>query len=356
MTRVGSLELPRRLSWSRLPTPIQKLARVSAEVGANVFVKRDDLTGFVTGGNKIRKLDYLYREAIDKGATAVISCGGVQSNHCRAVAAVAAQYGLECILILRGERPEVLQANLLLDYLLGAQILYVTDEEYEAREELRLRIEEQVRARGGKAYYIPEGGSNPLGTLGYVEAWREIESQLGTRDENFGEQIPTRFDSVVFATGSAGTQCGLLLGRILTQTPATDAGAAAAHAPTRIIGANVCYDKQDTFKIVKDLLWKTMMHFHLPYSFLASDIELLDGFIGVGYAQNTPAELEFFARMARLEGLVLDPTYSGKAFLGLYETLKRDKAYFGENVLFIHTGGAFGNFKYGKEWNDALKG
>ena len=354
MPAVGKLELPKRLSWSRLPTPIQKLTRVSLELGANVYVKRDDLTGFVTGGNKIRKLDFLYREALDQGATAVISCGGVQSNHCRAVAAVAAQYGLECILILRGERPAKLKANLLLDYLLGAKVLYVTDEEYEHREELRMRLEEQIRGMGGKGYYIPEGGSNPLGTMGYVEAWREIQSQLGTREENLGHEIPKHFDSVVFATGSGGTQCGLLLGRLLTENAEPGKAGEVRPAPTKIIGANVCYDKQETFRIVKDLLWKTLVNRNVHYSFLGSDIELLDGFIGKGYAQNTPEELRFFAKIAKLEGMVLDPTYSGKAFLGLYETLKRDKTAFGENVLFIHTGGAFGNFKYSEEWNDVV--
>ena len=350
--QVGPLILPKRLSYSLAPTPIHKLHRLSAEAGVNIFVKRDDLTGFLMGGNKIRKLDYLFAEAEEQGATAVISCGGVQSNHCRAVAAVAAQRGLACVLILRGERPEELKANLLLDYLMGAEVIYVTDAEYEQREAYRLRIEEEFRNRGGKAYYIPEGGSNPLGTLGYVEVWGELSAQCGQKDPSYGDEIPARFDSVVVANGSGGTQCGLVLGRILEQN--AKPGEGAAMEPTRVVGVNVCYDKKETFNIVKDLLWKTMVQRKLGLSFLASDIELLDGFIGEGYALNTPEEFKFFAKVARTEGLLLDPTYSGKAFLGLFKTLQRDKNYFGKNILFIHTGGAFGNFKYSKEWNDAL--
>jgi D-cysteine desulfhydrase len=341
--QVGSLSLPERLRYSITPTPIHKLHRVSSELGVNIFVKRDDLTGFVLGGNKVRKLDYLFADAKSQGASAVISCGGVQSNHCRAVAAVAAQMGLACVLILRGERPAELKANLLLDYLMGADIIYVTDEEYERREEFRLRIEAEFRTRGGKAYYIPEGGSNPLGTLGYVEAWSELVSQCGNADPVFGDLVPKSFDSIVVANGSGGTQCGLVLGKILEKADST-----------RVVGVNVCYDKKETFNLVKDLLWKTMVQQKLGLSFLASDIELLDGFIGEGYAKNTPDEFKFFAKIARLEGLLLDPTYSGKAFLGLYKTLQRDKNFFGENVLFIHTGGGFGNFKYSKEWTDAL--
>lgn len=345
--------LPARLSWSRLPTPIHRLTRLSQEWGVNLFVKRDDLTGFITGGNKVRKLDFLFREALDKKASAVISCGGLQSNHCRAVAALAAHHNLECILILRGEAPKAFNANLLLDKLLGAQILYVTDEQYENREELRLMVEAQVRERGGLAYYIPEGGSNPLGCVGYLEAWREIQSQLGGEDPYYSGGLPEHFDSLVFATGSGGTQVGLILGKLEAEAKALDAGLPIRE--TRVVGVNVCYDTGETFQIVKDLLWKAISHHRLPYSFMAKDIDCLDGFIGRGYALSTPAELEFIAKVARTEGLVLDPVYSGKAMYGLWQSLQRNKGAFGENILFIHTGGAFGNFKIESEWAEVLQ-
>lgn len=344
MSSKNEFKLPAKMSWSQLPTPIHHLPRLSEECGVNLYVKRDDMTGFVTGGNKVRKLDFLFQEAKAQGATTVISCGGVQSNHCRAVAAIAAQIGLQCVLVLRGQEPEVFRSNLLLDRLLGAEILYVTDEQYRQKEEMRRLVESQVRARGGKPYYIPEGGSNALGSIGYVEAWREIQSQLGTKDPYFGGDLPQQFDSVVVANGSGGTQCGLILGKI-----------SSGNADTRVVGVNVCYDKQETFSLVKDILWNTISQFKLPYSFMADDIEVLDGFVGRGYALSTTEELKFLAMVGRREGLILDPVYSGKAFYGIWQTLKKDKNYFGKNILFIHTGGAFGNFRLEGEWNEALQ-
>lgn len=334
---------PERLHWSRIPTPVHKLHRLSDEYGVNLYVKRDDLTGFALGGNKIRKLDYLLFDAVQQGATALISCGGVQSNHCRAVAALAAHYGLESILILRGEKPKSLRSNLLLDYLFGAQIFYVTDEEYKERDNLRRIIETQISDRGGKAYYIPEGGSNPIGTFGYVNMWRELTTQLGTKMPNYDEPVPKQFDSIVFANGSGGTQAGMILGKLLEDK-----------VNTNIIGVNVCYDPKETFRLVKDLLWKTVTQFSLPVSFMANDIQILDGFLGKGYAISRREELDCIAHVARQEGVLLDPVYSGKAMYGLLETLKNSPQRFGKDILFVHTGGGFGNFKIEDAWNEVF--
>lgn len=321
---------------------MHKLERVSAELGVNLWVKRDDQTGFEWSGNKIRKLEFLAEDALTKGATALITCGGVQSNHCRATAALAAKLGLRCILFLRGEEPEELRSNHLLDRIFGAEIFYLTSEQYyEGMDEFRRIVDSQLRAQGGRAYFIPEGGSNALGCFGYAAAYGEIQEQLS---RGAGEGMPERFDSIVSAHGSGGTQAGLVLGKL-----------AAEDEHTRIVGVNVCYDAKKSFDLVKDVLWSCIQQYQLPLSFFAEDISILDGFVGRGYAQSAPEELAFIARIARLEGMLLDPVYTGKAFFGLWNSVKNQAGGLGKNVLFLHTGGGFGNFKVQEEWKEALE-
>ncbi len=337
-TIAQSLLNTKHLNCASLPTPIHRLNRLSEELGVDLHIKRDDVTDFILGGNKVRKLNFLFQEALDKGSTCVITCGGIQSNHCRAVAALAARLGLDCVLLLAGQ-PQVIQGNLLLSHLFSAEIHYVSKEEYEEKSLLLRKLASQVRDRGGKPYIIPEGGSNTLGMMGYIHMWQELEAQLGTED------IPKSFDSIVSATGSGGTQGGLILGKMGSKSPI---------ATMRVVGVNVCYDKKKTFQLIKDLLWKSITQNQWPYSFLHSDIDLLDGFIGKGYGKTTPEELRFIHKVARTEGVLLDPTYSGKAFLGLYETLKKDKHAFGKSILFLHTGGAFANFIHEREWQEIV--
>jgi len=332
---------PERGRWARLPTPVEKLEKLSAELGIELWIKRDDQTGFEWSGNKIRKLEFLAQDALKKGATCLITCGGVQSNHARATAALAAKLGLRCVLFLRGEAPPKALSNNLLDRLFGAEIFYLTNEQYfEGIEDFRQLVDSQIRAQGGKSYFIPEGGSNGLGAYGYAQAFAEIESQ-----REAGE-IPGAFDSIVVAHGSGGTQAGLVLGKLLADKPASDA---------RIVGVNVCYDKKRSFDLVKHVLWESIQKFNLPLSFAAEDIEMIDGFVGRGYAISTKAELEFLLKVSREEGVLLDPVYTNKAMFGLYQTVKKDKNALGKRVLFIHTGGGFGLFKLEEEWNEVLK-
>ncbi|HEY8278631.1 MAG TPA: D-cysteine desulfhydrase family protein [Bdellovibrionota bacterium] len=336
------VELPERGHWAKLPTAIERLPKLSAELGIDLWVKRDDQTGFEWSGNKIRKLEFLARDALQKGATCLITCGGVQSNHCRATAALAAKLGLRCVLFLRGEAPLRAQSNNLLDRLFGAEIFYLTnDQYYEGMSDLRQLLDGQIRAQGGKTYFIPEGGSNGLGALGYCAAFAEIESQCGKGD------APAAFDTMVVAHGSGGTQAGLVLGKLLAENEA---------AKTRIVGVNVCYDKKESYKLVKEILWSAIQERQLPLSFAADDIEILDGFVGRGYALSTKEELEFIRKVAREEGMLVDPVYTGKALYGLYQTVKKRGAEaFGKKVLFLHTGGAFGLFKMDEEWDEVLK-
>ena len=167
------IEFPPRGQWARLPSPIERLNKLSTELGLDLWIKRDDQTGFEWSGNKIRKLEFLVEDAIRQGATCLITMGGVQSNHCRATAALAAKLGLRCVLFLRGEPPARLLSNNLLDRLFGAEIFYLTSEQYyEGIQDFRRIVDEQIRAQGGKTYFIPEGGSNGLGSFGYVEAFQ----------------------------------------------------------------------------------------------------------------------------------------------------------------------------------------
>jgi len=332
-------KIPTQGTWAQLPTPIQKLHKISAETGVELYIKRDDLTGFECSGNKIRKLNFLVQDALDKGATCLITCGGLQSNHCRATAALAARLGLRCVLLLRGEKPKEYSANYLLDHLFGAEIFYLSNEQYANQRDLLISIDSQMRKIGAKSYYIPEGGSNPLGSMGYLQAWQEIGEQIKNDSE-----LSSGFNSIVCAHGSGGTQAGLVLGKIFYETELPVA--------KKVIGVNVCYDKIKSFQLVKDVLWGAIQGFHLPLSFLSDDIVILDGFLGRGYALHTKEELEFLARIARTEGILLDPTYSGKAFYGMVQTLKKQRDFFGEKILFLHTGGAFGNFKLQEEWKE----
>lgn len=337
-----SIQFPARGSWARLPTPIHKLEKISSELGAEIYLKRDDQTGFEWSGNKIRKLEFLGHDALQKGATCLVTCGGVQSNHCRATAALAAKLGLRCVLLLRGEAPAQILSNNLLDRLLGAEIFYLTNEQYyEGMAEVRAMIDSQIRSTGGRSYFIPEGGSNGLGCFGYAEAWREIEAQRKA-GEIPGLKEP--FDSIVVAHGSGGTQAGLILGKL-----------AGPDAPdTRIVGVNVCYGAKESFGLVKDALWQAIQQYHFPLAFMTEDIEMLDGFVGRGYALSTKEELIFLKKVATEEGVLLDPVYTGKAFYGMFHTIKKDPSKLGKKILFIHTGGAFGLFKMEEEWREVL--
>jgi D-cysteine desulfhydrase len=335
---------PARGKWARLPTPVEKLERLSTELGIDLWVKRDDQTGFEWSGNKIRKLEFLAQEALEKGATCLVTCGGVQSNHCRATAALAAKLGLRCVLFLRGEAPARPSGNNLLDRLFGAEIFYVSSEQYyEGMEDLLRVVDGQIRSQGGRIYFIPEGGSNGLGCFGYAEAFLETERQR-TGGEIPGLSAP--FDSVVVAHGSGGTQAGLVLGKLI---------AGEAVSATRVVGVNVCYDARESFRMVKEALWAAIQQRQIPVSFMAEDIEMLDGFVGRGYAQSTAEELAFLRKVASTEGLLLDPVYTGKAFYGLCETVKKNKNHFGSRVLFIHTGGAFGLFKEEPLWEKVFE-
>jgi D-cysteine desulfhydrase len=292
-------------------------------------VKRDDLTGVELTGNKVRKLEFVLADALLQKADIVLTCGGAQSNHGRATAIAAARLGLRCRLILRTPdplHPPAIEGNLLMDLLAGSDIVWITPEQYKKRNEVFDREAERVRRTGLKPYVIPEGASNALGAWGYIHAAAELKLDLqglpgGTRQRT----------TIVHATGSGGTTAGLILGTKLLDLNA------------RIVGINVCDDRNYFVRTIGEICEDCISTYGLNLSFSRdSDIEIVDGYVGLGYAQSRPEELSLLMNLASTEGLFLDPVYTGKAFFGMVSELHRSPGIFGERIVFLHTGGIFG--------------
>ena len=318
--------IPKKITLANLPTPIQKLERLSRSWGGpEIFVKRDDFTGSEYSGNKIRKLEFSVAEAKRQGADFLITCGGVQSNHARATAVAATRLGMGSVLALRGEKPEEIDGNLFLDLLVGAQIRYVSAEDYRNRiDEIMSEIAEQLAAEGKRAYIIPEGASNAIGSFGYFSATAEILQQIS--------EMQIQFDYIICADGSGGTHAGLLMGKKFFKLQA------------EIIGINVC-DDADYFKEkVTRICRNASVQYRVPVTVQPDDVRVIDGYVGEGYALNRQEEIDFIREIAELEGVILDPVYTGKAFFGVHDQIQQGNFKKGEKILFIHTGGIFGLF------------
>jgi D-cysteine desulfhydrase len=315
---------PQRLELAQLPTPVIELKHLAAELGVpRLLMKRDDLTGLETTGNKVRKLEYVVADAVNRGADTLVTHGGFQSNHCRATASLAARLGLKARLILRSPEPEpVRDGNLFLDHLFGADITLHPVEEYNARrKELIDAAMAAERAAGRTPYFFPVGASIPLGCWGYIRCMNELAEQLGR-------------DSVVdifSAVSSGGTHVGLMLGKAMFGLD-----------KWRVVGVPVS-DSVEFFKQdLRELERKTVALFGLDVTEAQTPIELIDGFIGEGYAIPYPQAIETIRRVARKEGIGLDPTYTGKAMTGTLATIKNGDVRPDATPLFIHTGGIFG--------------
>lgn len=315
----------KKLNLANLPTPIQKLTNISKELGVDIYIKRDDLTGGETSGNKIRKLEYTVAKAIDEGAQLLITCGGIQSNHCRATAAVAAKLGLRSHLVLRIDEEPPVEGNYLLDKILGAEITFISRADYSKRRaEIMQNIKEEYEKQGIKAYVIPEGASDGIGNIGYLESVKEIKKQE--------EELGISFQTIVCAVGSGSTYGGLFLGTKLYDPEKT------------VLGFNVCDDEQYFLDVCTRICRETVELLGKNIEIKPEDMHIVDGHKGIGYAISTDEELAFLIKLAREEGLILDPVYTGKAFYGLYQEIKEGKLKDLGNVLFIHTGGVFGLF------------
>lgn len=319
------VRFPPRLDVAHLPTPITRLERLPKQWGTGeIWLKRDDDTGGPLTGNKIRKLQYAVREAIDQGADVLVTCGGLQSNHCRATAIVARRFGLDVVLMLRGTQPERLEGNFALDWLMGAEIRWVTPEAYRDKDAGMRTIADELESQGRRPYVIAEGCSMPIGSWGYIEACREIAQ--------FEQREGLRFDAIVAATGSGGTLAGLELGKRLFGLEGD------------VFGINVCDDEAYFRSLVHRIATETIERFSLDVTLSPEEIGILDGHVGLGYGRPRPEELETLLEVARTEGVVLDPVYTGKAFHGLKHELREGRLKDKQRVLFIHTGGVFGLF------------
>ncbi len=328
-----------RISLAHLPTPIEALARLSEHLGGpRLFVKRDDCTGLAFGGNKTRKLEYLMAEATAQGADTIITTGGVQSNHVRQTAAAAAKLGFRAELVLGRTVPisagdYELTGNIQIDRLLGARIHYCGGDE--DRTAIMEQVAEQVRARGERPYVIPSGGSNPTGALGYVDCVREIARQE--------TQLEHGFDYLVHATGSAGTQAGLVAG-------VCDLG-----HPMQVIGIDIDAEPEVVECKVRALSEETLERLGGDRAMPGPAVRVEPGYAGEAYGLPTREGLAAITLLARLEGLLLDPVYTGKAMAGLIDLVGRGAFQASDNILFLHSGGSPALFAY-RSWFDQAEG
>jgi len=324
--------LPSRIPLARLPTPLEPSPRLGAALGIELLYKRDDLTGLELSGNKARKLEFLVADAEAAGADTLVTCGGVQSNHCRATAFAAAKRGLGAVVLLRTEdpaRPPEAEANALLDRLAGAEVRFVSHAQYRGRGALMEEIAADLRARGRRAYVIPEGGSNALGSLGYVLAMEELHAQL----PDAWRRGPV---TIAYAAGSGGTGAGIELGL-----------RRAGWREARAVGFAVCNDAPYFRAAIAALCAEARRRWPELPQVGEGDVAVDDAFVGPGYAQTTEGGLEILRRAAREDGVLLDPVYTGKAMLGV-ATRAAEGALPSRRVVFVHTGGAFGLFPFAR--------
>jgi L-cysteate sulfo-lyase len=316
-----------RVSIAHLPTPLEPLSRLTAQLGGpELWIKRDDQTGLATGGNKARKLEFLIADALAHGADTLITAGAAQSNHARQTAAAAAKFGLACTLALRGEEPPLAQGNLLLDRLLGAEVVWAADRPLE---DAMARVAKDLRAVGRCPYVVPYGGSNPIGASGYAAAMEEFLAQCAERE--------LHFDHIVLASSSGGTQAGLMV------------GARARAYGGRVLGISVDQEASTLRHRLADLATATADHLGLALAFAPEDFDVDDGYLGGGYGVVGDLERAAIRTLARTEGVLLDPVYTGRAFGGLFDLVRRGEFGQHERVLFWHTGGTAGVFGYGEE-------
>ena len=319
-----------RVQLAHLPTPLEILPRLSEELGgAEIWVKRDDCTGLATGGNKTRKLEFSMGEAQERGADTIITVGAVQSNHVRQTAAAACKLGMKCEVLLehRVTNPTELyrtSGNVLLDRVFGANL-----REYTAGTDFDAAMGEvagEIRSAGGVPYIVPGGASNPVGALGYVGCGEELLKQCEEQD--------VHFDHIVTATGSAGTHAGLAVGL----------RGSGSDLPILGIGVNAPQDAQEE-KVYK-LAVETAEFVERPGCVTRNDIIADCNYIGPGYGQPTDEMNEAVLLLARTEGLLFDPVYSGKALAGMIDYVRQGRFDSGQRIVFLHTGGAAALFAY----------
>lgn len=324
-----------RVHLAHLPTPLEHLPRLSEALGGpEIWIKRDDCTGLSSGGNKTRKLEFLIAEAIKQGAEIVLTQGATQSNHARQTAAAAAKYGLKCYLLLENrtgsDNPLYLHnGNVLLDILHGATYEH-RPAGLDMHQEL-LDAADKFAEKGIKPYVIPGGGSNPTGALGYVNCAFELMSQIN--------DLGLTFDHLIHATGSQGTQAGLVAGMKLISSPIP------------VLGIGVRAPKEQQEAAVFALTEKTLALFKNAPTLAKEDVVANCNYVGEGYGIPSPAGIEAIKMLAELEGILFDPVYSAKGMSGMIDLIRQGQFKKGERIIFLHTGGSAALFGYQNYFN-----
>ncbi len=320
-----------RIPLAHLPTPVDYLPRLSAALGGpRIFIKRDDLTGLAGGGNKARKLELLTAEALEGKYDTLVTLGAPQSNHCRQTAAAAAKTGLNCILILRGSPPAESTGNLLIDHLLGARLVWSRER---SREEVMEEVVHKMRASGRHPYPIPLGGSNALGSAAYALALEELLDQM--------ERKP---DRILFASSSGGTHAGLAV------------GAQMSGYRGEVLGISIDEPLEELQKIVSAIACESSRLLGGAHQYAEHEIHACADYLGEGYGVMGPPEREAIEMFARLEGILLDPVYTGRAAAGMIDLIRRGVIREGETILFWHTGGTPALWAYTQELSTKTPG
>lgn len=316
-----------RVPLGFFPTPLEELPRLSRALGGpRLLIKRDDQTGLASGGNKARKLEFSIAEALRQGADTLITVGGVQSNHCRQTAAAAARCGLRCIVVLRGHAPATSNGNLLLDRLLGAQVVFSGDR---TREAVAEDVAKAEQGAGHRPYLIPVGASNEIGAVGFVAALEELDSQLKAQR--------LTVDRVVFASSSFGTQAGLCV------------GAKAIGFKGQLAAIAIDSSREELQIGVASIAGAAARRLGLSLSIRPEEVVAYDGYLGAGYAIMGEPEREAISLMARTEGILLDPVYTGRAVAGLIDLIRTGEFGKDETIVFWHTGGSAALFAYAEQ-------
>lgn len=326
-------QFPRR-RYTEGKTPLEKLSRLTEHLGGpNIYMKRDDLLGLTLGGNKTRKLEFLVADALAKGADTLITCGAVQSNHCRLTLAAAVKEGLKCRFVLEERVPGSYKpqnsGNNFIFHLLGIEKITVVPGGSNMMEEME-KVAKELEAEGRKGYIIPGGGSNAIGATGYVACAEEILEQTFDMGVNL--------DYVITTSGSTGTHAGLVVGFY------------GCNSNISVIGMDISRPKDVQEEMVYKTVEKTAKHVGIKGGVPREAVVCFDEYVGPGYSIPTEGMIEAVKLLARTEGILMDPVYSGKAMAGMIDLIK--KGYFkkDQNILFVHTGGSPALFAYTKEF------
>jgi D-cysteine desulfhydrase len=327
-----------RLRYTPYQTPIEELKRLTIVLGGpKIFIKRDDMLGLTSGGNKTRKLEFLMADAISEGADTIITCGAVQSNHCRLTLAASVKEGLKCHLVIEQRVPnsydKYANGNNFLFNLLGVEGIHVVNGGSDMEAEMN-RVASELSAKGRKPYIIPGGGSNDIGALGYVACAQEILNQ--------SFEMGIGIDHIVLTSGSAGTHAGILTGMI------------GENAGISVVGIGINRKKDQQREAVYSLSMKLSEKLGIKNKPCKDEVVVFDDYIGEGYSRPTQGMIDAVKLVARTEAILLDPVYTGKAMAGMIDLIRTGYFKGAKNILFLHTGGSPALYAYTKDFYNAL--